>query len=249
MKNFEVTEKQIDDFYELGFFILPGLFTCKEISKVSSALDNLYKKSRSVNQTQELDGTQFVFQDKILQRIVWCGASETELYKIAEDLRILIPVSQILNSREFNQLINQAHYKLPGDNVKFKWHQDSQHRGFGTQLWQDVDGKGSYVQTVMAIDEVTQENGPIKFIPYSNHKGHLALDDDRNIARYVDESKAIDVLMKPGDVAFFGPYIIHGSFENLSKHARRVFINGYSYPGANRKEYPGEGSGRLLKVK
>jgi hypothetical protein len=47
-------------------------------------------------------------------------------------------------------------------------------------------------------------------------------------------------------VLFFGPYAVHGSTSNESKYSRRVLINGYAYPGANGRVYPGEGSGRRL---
>jgi ectoine hydroxylase-related dioxygenase (phytanoyl-CoA dioxygenase family) len=55
--------------------------------------------------------------------------------------------------------------------------------------------------------------------------------------------------MQPGDVAFFSPYAIHGSQPNNSKGPRRVFINGFAYPGANQKKYPGQGSGRRVYLK
>jgi hypothetical protein len=48
-------------------------------------------------------------------------------------------------------------------------------------------------------------------------------------------------------VLFFGPYAIHGSTPNESAVPRRVLINGYAYPGANGRVYPGEGSGRTLR--
>ena len=38
------------------------------------------------------------------------------------------------------------------------------------------------------------------------------------------------------------------SFENTSGSYRRVFINGYASPGANHREYPGEGACRRLRV-
>ena len=58
----------------------------------------------------------------------------------------------------------------------------------------------------------------------------------------------VEVVMAPGDVLFFNGSVVHGSKPNRSRHARRVFINGYAYPGANRRVYPGEGAGRKLVV-
>jgi ectoine hydroxylase-related dioxygenase (phytanoyl-CoA dioxygenase family) len=53
-------------------------------------------------------------------------------------------------------------------------------------------------------------------------------------------------LMEQGSVLLLGPYTVHGSKPNRSKNARRVFINGYAYPGANRRVYPGKGAGRKV---
>jgi hypothetical protein len=47
---------------------------------------------------------------------------------------------------------------------------------------------------------------------------------------------------------FFGPYTAHASFENTSDRYRRILINGYAFPGANRRIYPGDGAGRRLTV-
>ena len=54
------------------------------------------------------------------------------------------------------------------------------------------------------------------------------------------------ILAQPGDALFFGPYTVHASFENTSDRYRRVLINGYASPGANHREYPGDGAGRRL---
>ena len=52
----------------------------------------------------------------------------------------------------------------------------------------------------------------------------------------------------PGDTIFFGPYTAHASVENTSDKYRRVLINGYASPGANRRVYPGDGAGRRLNA-
>ena len=103
----------------------------------------------------------------------------------------------------------------------------------------------------MAIDEVTLENGPMLFIPGSCRNGHLDLPYDEGtptVSPYFDPADAIPVLMQPGTVALFGPYVIHGSLPNESDKPRRVFINGFAYPGANSRAYPGEGSGVLINI-
>jgi hypothetical protein len=43
-----------------------------------------------------------------------------------------------------------------------------------------------------------------------------------------------------------GPYTVHGSGPSTSANPRRVLINGYACPGADRLVYPGSGTGRDL---
>jgi ectoine hydroxylase-related dioxygenase (phytanoyl-CoA dioxygenase family) len=180
---------------------------------------------------------------------VWCGAAEPILSDFGKDPRLLAMASQLLGSPEMNQLINQAHFKLPGDGVEFPWHQDSTHRRYGGGEWRDVNGRGSYVQTVAAIDDVTMENGPLQLIPGSCTRGHVepVAGQAGTLPDTLDPRTAISVTMTAGSVVLFGPYTFHRSQPNRSRRARRVFINGFAYPGANSRIYPGEGAGRLVR--
>jgi hypothetical protein len=38
---------------------------------------------------------------------------------------------------------------------------------------------------------------------------------------------AVEVLLEPGDLALWNPYLVHGSGKNRSDHMRRLYINGY----------------------
>ncbi len=242
-------KKLVNDFYENGFCIVEGLFDHNDIEKIKRSFDNLYQASTTINDTQMLKLAQFVFDKEALNRIVWCGGYDEHLLDVGADARITKIVASILDSDEMVQLINQAHFKLPGQIVEFKWHQDSEHRRYGTDMWEDVDGRGSYVQSVMAIDDMNSLNGPLKFIPKSHRQGHLNYKEDPSIIEdLLAKIPPIDLKLKAGDVAFFGPYTFHSSSLNKTDSPRRVLINGYAQPGANKREYPGAGLGRNIKV-
>src|SRR5690606_18116224 len=132
------------------------------------------------------------------------------------------------------QLINQAHFKKPGTGVAFDWHQDSTHRGIDRGGFVDVNGRGSYVQIALALDDVTAESGPLSFIPGSHRAGHLGL-TPADVGVRFDPSTAVRPLLKRGDAVAFSPYVIHGSEPNRSTTPRRTFINGFAYPGANQR--------------
>jgi len=244
-----LSKEQVDEFYERGFIILKNVFDQSEIDSVKNSFENLYSMATQMDgNTQEIEGSHFVFEKGGLNRIVWCGGKEKSLLEFSKDNRILNPVSDILSVDTLNQIINQAHFKMPGERIEFKWHQDSEHRRYGTDMWKDVDGRGSYVQTILAIDEMTKENGPLLFVPNSNQNGHLDLQNNQDLLRKVHEMEKVTLELEPGDLALFGPYTIHSSSVNLSNSPRRVLINGYAYPGANSRLYPGVGLGRELAV-
>ena len=109
------------------------------------------------------------------------------------------------------------------------------------------------MELVTAVDPMTRDNGPLRVIPGSQRHGHLATHPDTEAFlpsndAWFDPDEAVDITLAPGDVALFGPYLIHGSEPNRSAHARRSFLNGFSCPGANRRDYPGEGAGRSISA-
>ena len=71
---------------------------------------------------------------------------------------------------------------------------------------------------------------------------------DRQAFSQIDETRAVTVTGGAGSVILFGPYAVHGSTANTSRMSRRILINGYAFPGANGRIYPGEGSGRRLEL-
>lgn len=244
-----LSDKQIAEFFDRGYIVLKKVFNQHDLNMMVQSTERLLTSSKKLNLTTQLyHGSSFVFENQALHRVVWAGAHEQNLLNFGCDVRIVEPVSQLLRSDEMDQLINQIHFKMPGDDIEFEWHQDSQHRGYGTADWQDINGTGSYVQTLIAIDEVTADKGPVKFVPGSNKLGHVGLNNITDINSVCDVSKADELLMQPGDMVLFHPYVIHASTKNISSTPRRVLINGYSYPGANHKKYPGEGSGRRLSL-
>lgn len=247
-RNLALSDDQVEEFFDKGYVVIPNLFSTEEIEEIKASLDRLFLVAQRLRTTQTYGGTQFVVDGPRVDRIVWCGAMEPNLLKFGTDPRLLVPSAQLLRSPEMDQLICQAHFKMPGDSVEFPWHQDSQHRGYGTPDWEDVNGTGSYVQTIIAIDPMKISNGTVYFQPGTGRAGHLALDQPENQRMHVQLDRLIPIEAEPGTAMFFGPYAIHGSEPNHSTESRRIFINGFAYPGANRRVYPGEGSGRRVRV-
>ena len=239
-------------FHDCGFVVRRGLFQADEVRAAREALERLYATAQTLRTTGDHDGAFFALGAApdggvVVQRVVWAGGSEPVLLRLSEDPRLVAPALQLLGTERCEQLLCQAHYKMPNDGVAFDWHQDIQHRDKGGDTWRDVTGRGSFVQSILLIDDMTEENGPLEFVPMEA----AVLDASRRLVQrdgkvQVDTSRAVPVTGRAGDVLFFGPYAVHGSTPNQSNMPRRVLINGYAAPGANKRYYPGRGACRTL---
>lgn len=255
-----LTKEEIERFWEAGWITKKALFGIDEIRHIRACFDNLEKIADDLDGTGLCSGSHFVIDgsngEQVIKRVVWAGGSQPYLLEVGQDPRLTVPCSQLLGSNNMDQLLSQAHFKRPGDGVIFGWHQDVQHRDKGDGTWTDINGTGSFVQTLIAIDPMTADSGPLQFIPGSSKWGRVNFgkhdydNPDYEIADppQFQEEEAVTILAEPGDTLFFGPFTAHASFENTSQLYRRVFINGYAYPGANRRQYPGDGAGRTIVV-
>ena len=247
----KLSNEERQAFFEGGFFVRRGVFREDEVRAARGALDRLYATAQTLRATGDHGGAFYALTVPpegavFVQRVVWAGGAEPGLLRLSEDPRLVEPALELLGTSHCEQLLCQAHYKMPNDGVAFDWHQDIQHRDKGGDTWRDVNGRGSYVQTILLVDDMTDENGPLEFVPRDaavlDAAGRLVKKDGRV---QVDVSRAVSVTGRAGDVLVFGPYAVHGSNPNQSALSRRVLINGYAAPGANKRFYPGRGAGRV----
>jgi hypothetical protein len=249
---------EVQNYLEVGWITRRALFGAHEVARMRACFDELEEIARELTQTGLHRGSHFVLGErnggKVIQRVVWAGGCQPYLLEVGNDPRLTAPCAQLLQSDAMDHLLSQAHFKRPRDGVMFDWHQDIQHRDKGNGTWTDVNGRGSFVQTVIVLDEMTPDSGPMLFMPGSSKWGRIDfVDHDRHSSYQATngpaqfrKEDAVTITAQPGDTLFFGPYTAHASFENTSDRYRRVLINGYASPGANRREYPGAGAGRRL---
>ena len=141
-----------------------------------------------------------------------------------------------LIGRNLKQIANQVTWKTPGsDDTTFGFHQDARFRRPAAAFRQLGT---SYVQTFVAVDPHTVENGCLKIYPGSHRLGLLDLPADRstldmesdNLALKqwgLDPDQMVNIILEPGDVALWLPYTLHGSGPNRSTIDRRSYVNGY----------------------
>jgi ectoine hydroxylase-related dioxygenase (phytanoyl-CoA dioxygenase family) len=111
--------------------------------------------------------------------------------------------------------------KMPGEKTYVSWHQDATYWGIHPP---------NVVTAWIALSESVPENGCMRVIPRT-HKGSLlpqketyapenALSRGQEIAVEVDEDKAVDLILDPGELSLHHIGIVHGSNVNRSNKPR-----------------------------
>lgn len=111
---------------------------------------------------------------------------------------------------------------------KTKWHQDGAY-------WTNHIRPVKVFSVWVALDEVTVENGCLKFIPGSHKNGYVShdisgvVDKGAGDTPEVDlesvgysEEDAVDIELSPGDVSIHRPSLLHASYPNTSNRWRRA---------------------------
>lgn len=111
--------------------------------------------------------------------------------------------------------------KQAGEGTYVAWHQDATYWGLS---------EASVVTAWLAFTPSTPESGCMRVVPGSHTKEqlpHRLTGDTRNllsrsqeIAVDVDESEAVDVVLRPGEMSIHHVRLIHGSEPNRADHPR-----------------------------
>ena len=110
-----LSERQLRDFHRIGWLYLPRQFDADEVAAMRHCFERLERRAFELGRDAIDRGSRFVVESNRIHRVVWCGGAEPELAAFGADPRLTRPAAQLLGGRELRQLINQAHFKLPGD--------------------------------------------------------------------------------------------------------------------------------------
>ena len=233
----EVQDDYLTAFHRDGYAIIPSFFSADELVVIAAATDQLYDEGLAHGRSFR-HGNLFynvaVVDEPVVRMVQWPSYHQKLLDRVRLDQRFAALLQPLIGS-DLKQIINQVHWKAPGSVGEFAWHQDSRSRRPASAYRNLAD---SYVQTGLAIDPHNPESGGMRFIPRSHLKGDLGMDCSKKalgtplLDKALEDvglsaSDAIDLVLEPGDLAIWSPYLVHGSGLNRSGHKRRFFINGY----------------------
>lgn len=222
-----------------GYAVVRGFFSASEVEEIASAIDEVHDEGVAHGRSFR-HGNLFynVFQrdsgEALVRMVQWPSYHQQLLNAVRLDVRFALLLQPLIGDN-LKQIINQVHWKAPGSLGDFAWHQDCRFRR-PAHAYRNL--ATSYVQTGLAIDPHTQDSGCMRFIPRSHLGGDLEMDcsilvlgsamkDGVLDAVGLCASDAVDLVLDPGDLALWSPYLVHGSGTNHSAHKRRFYINGY----------------------
>ena len=229
----------LEDYWREGYAVVRGLFSAAEIEQIAAAADQLYDEGVGHGRSFR-HGNLFynvvagAGEEAWVRMVQWPSYHQPTLNRVRLDMRIARLLEPLIG-RNLKQIINQIHWKAPGALGDFAWHQDSRSRR-PASAYRNL--ANSYVQTGLAIDRHNPASGCLRFIPGSHLSGDLGMDCSKKAlgaamtekaldAVGLSEEDAVDLLLEPGDLALWSPYLVHGSGTNRSDHKRRFYINGY----------------------
>ena len=206
-------------YLEKGVVVIPNVFTEEECAEMK----------RQAYSVKDLDITKSGYKHEPSQtaynkrsRIFFPALANEYLNKIRTDERIVSLVKEFIG-HDVRQINNQVYFRESGDNDQFAWHQDIMFRE--SNIFSE-DVEDDYFQTIIAVDDITEENGAIEFIERSHRIPTMS--PPQNL-RVFDRNglKGVKYVASKGSVIIWSVMIIHGSEPNKSNSDRMTYMNGF----------------------
>lgn len=213
-----------------GVASIPGVFTQAEVNRIrSSALMALGQTVGGKNSLQVCRSAGYESPGILF----WPAISNAYLNAIRCDAR-LAEIARAVLGDNIKQINNQVYFRLPGDGDSFCWHQD---KVFRTPASDFPGVESGYLQTIIVVDEIGEDNAPVEYIPGSHRERFTGNPDERapKLRQFSrDGLQGVKLLGKPGDVVVWSVMVVHGSEPNLSARSRMTYMNGFARADCSR---------------
>ena len=216
-----LTSQQLEQFDVEGYIFLPDLFDADEMAGLNREAHRIFAQDRE-EIVREMDGK--------TARTAFAAQNYSEPFRrLGRHPRLVAPVQQLLGGDIYmHQFKINAKAAFNGD--VWQWHQD-----YGTWSRDDLMPEPRAMNIALFLEDVTEFNGALMFIPRSHKDGVIEAGydlestsyglwtiDDATIARLVDEGGLISPKGKAGSVMLFHCNLVHGSPSNMSPHDRTI---------------------------
>ena len=207
-----------------GYLFFPGLFSADEVRTLTDAVPGLYARREVWNVREKgSDAVRTNFAAHLVS---------APFARLARHPRMVEPVQDLLGDRLY-----MHQFKINGkqafDGDVWQWHQD-----YGTWKNDDLMPTERAMNVAIFLDEVTEFNGPLMFIPGSHRKGVLEAKHDLTTTSYPLWTLDNDLIRRlveraggtrggivapkgpAGSMLLFHSCLVHASTSNLSPFDR-----------------------------
>jgi ectoine hydroxylase len=216
-----LSDSQIRHFDEQGYLLLPGTFTPDEVAVLRGEVPGIFAQHRE-EVWREKDG-------KAVRTAFAAHRYNEAFRRLAAHPRMVEPVMQLLDGPVY---IHQ--FKINGkeafDGDVWQWHQD-----YGTWARDDGMPEARAMNIAVFLDEVTEFNGPLMFIPKSHKRGTLEAGHDlattsyplwtldrATVTRLAEEGGIVAPKGPAGSLLMFYSTLVHASPPNISPWGRVI---------------------------
>ena len=219
-----LTTDQIKAFQTKGYLAVDNVISQQELEELRTVTEEFVERSREIEESDDTFDLEPGHSAKSprLRRIIRPVSKHPIYEKYVHHQSILDIVENLIgpNLRYHNNKINM---KNPGHGAAVEWHQDW---AFYPHTNDDL------LEVGIALDDVTEENGPLMVIPGS-HKGKIwdhhqdglfvgAVTDPR-----FEPKGAVSLTVEAGGITLHHVRMLHGSKPNTSDQSRRMFFIGF----------------------
>lgn len=228
-----LTRQQILEYRASGLLVLESVFASEEVEALRAAL----------RRDRDLPGEHRVMEDdgRRIRAIYASHHRQPEFAALVRHRCLAGPVRQLLDV-PFYVYQFKINTKSPYGGESWSWHQDF-------AAWAILDGltEPRLINVGVFLDDVTDSNGPVVFVPGSHRSGLLREVGRTGEVRSAQHLDPHEIALNPpqmdaltaelgtrsatgpaGTVVFFSPEIVHGSAQNTSPRTRDFLIVTYN---------------------
>jgi len=218
----KLNETQLKKIEENGYLILPDCFSKEEINSVRNAMAAIFKEKTEANIIEKSSG--------VVRTAMGLHLRSNVFDNLTRHPKFFEPACQIRGDNLYIQQ-TKINVKAAFTGEVWQWHYD-----FATHFNEDGVPKPLALNLHVFLDEVTEFNGPIFFIPKSHKYGSapskldtdttnypLWVVDQHNVENIVKENGIVSAHGKAGTVIIFVDNLVHGSAQNMSPMDRAIF--------------------------
>ena len=235
-----LSKEELTFFNEKGYLIIKAILKPEGLAQMHQECMDAWRKEK-----ETFDPNKSWLQNALLINIHHQATTVKEYYFNGP----LVEMASEIIGPNIKGATSQLTFKMKGNTKPFGWHQDN---GYG-----ELEPYNA-LTTLTALDDTDRGNGCLWLIPGSHKNGQIRVEQNEaqkksgaEIIVEADDSLAVPMEMKAGDVLIFNCWMLHKSDGNISdSRDRRILFLRYADADAIEVYNGGKPRlGRLVKGK